>query len=65
MDSGVLAYLDENYQFTEHRDMSPPDIEGHAKWDNVKLAYGSGVYAIYYNGDHPLYGAISGTEMPI
>ncbi|MGY3356433.1 hypothetical protein ACVWZK_003096 [Bradyrhizobium sp. GM0.4] len=32
---------------------------------DVKPAYGSGVYAIYYNGDHPLYGAISGTETPI
>jgi Eco29kI restriction endonuclease len=31
----------------------------------VKPAYGSGVYAIYYRGDHPLYAAISGTETPI
>lgn len=31
----------------------------------VKPAYGSGVYAIYYVGDHPLYARISGTETPI
>lgn len=31
----------------------------------VEPAYGSGVYAIYYEGDHPLYQAISGTETPI
>lgn len=31
----------------------------------VKPAYGSGVYAIYYTGDHPLYARISGTETPI
>ncbi|WP_375312848.1 Eco29kI family restriction endonuclease [Bradyrhizobium sp. A5] len=31
----------------------------------VKRAYGSGVYAIYYRGDHPLYAAISKTETPI
>jgi hypothetical protein len=33
--------------------------------DAVKPAYGSGVYAIYYTGDHPLYQRISGTETPI
>jgi hypothetical protein len=27
--------------------------------------YGSGVYALYYNGDHPLYRPLSGTETPI
>ncbi len=27
--------------------------------------YGSGVYAIYYRGDFPVYAAISGTETPI
>ena len=32
---------------------------------DVKPAYGSGVYAIYYRGEHPLYNAISGTETPI
>lgn len=32
---------------------------------NVRLAYGSGVYAIYYCGDHPLYADISGSETPI
>jgi hypothetical protein len=31
----------------------------------VKPAYGSGVYAIYYTGDHPLYARISRTETPI
>ncbi len=31
----------------------------------IKSAYGSGVYAIYYNGDNPLYSGISGTETPI
>ncbi len=38
--------------------------------DKVPLAriartYGSGVYAIYYHGDHPAYAAVSGTETPI
>jgi hypothetical protein len=32
---------------------------------DVYPAYGSGVYAIYYHGDHPLYTAISGSETPI
>lgn len=27
--------------------------------------YGSGIYAIYYKGQHPLYAPISGTETPI
>jgi hypothetical protein len=31
----------------------------------IKSAYGSGVYAIYYTGAHPLYAGISGTETPI
>jgi Eco29kI restriction endonuclease len=31
----------------------------------VEQAYGSGVYAIYYLGKHPLYQGISGTETPI
>ena len=31
----------------------------------VHDAYGSGIYAIYYMGDHPFYAAISGTETPI
>lgn len=31
----------------------------------VRPAYGSGVYAIYYTGDHPLYARISNTETPI
>lgn len=32
---------------------------------DVRPTYGSGVYAIYYRGDHPLYGGISGSETPI
>lgn len=32
---------------------------------DVKPAYGAGVYAIYYDGDHPFYRGISGTETPI
>lgn len=32
---------------------------------SIKPAYGSGVYAIYYEGHHPLYARISGTETPI
>ena len=31
----------------------------------VRPSYGSGVYAIYYEGAHPLYQGISGTETPI
>jgi len=31
----------------------------------ISPSYGSGVYAIYYTGDHPLYAAISNTETPI
>ena len=31
----------------------------------IEQTYGSGVYAIYYHGGHPLYAAISGTETPI
>lgn len=31
----------------------------------IQQAYGSGVYAIYYRGDHPLYRAISASETPI
>lgn len=32
---------------------------------DVRPAYGSGVYAIYYQGDHPLYAGIAGSETPI
>jgi hypothetical protein len=32
---------------------------------SIKPSYGSGVYAIYYEGDHPFYRAISGSETPI
>lgn len=31
----------------------------------IARTYGSGVYAIYYRGDHPLYAPVSGTETPI
>jgi len=31
----------------------------------VRPAYGSGVYAIYYRGNHPLYRGISASETPI
>ena len=31
----------------------------------VTDSYGSGIFAIYYVGDHPFYAAISGTETPI
>lgn len=33
--------------------------------DLISRSYGAGVYAIYYNGDHPVYAPISGTETPI
>jgi hypothetical protein len=33
--------------------------------NDVHQAYGSGVYAIYYNGNHPLYKDIAGSETPI
>lgn len=32
---------------------------------DIQPAYGSGVYAIYYRGDHPLYAGIAGSETPI
>jgi hypothetical protein len=32
---------------------------------SIQPSYGSGVYAIYYEGNHPLYRAISGSETPI
>ncbi|WP_374368609.1 Eco29kI family restriction endonuclease [Dongia sp.] len=32
---------------------------------DVGPAYGSGVYAIYYRGPHPLYAGIAGSETPI
>jgi hypothetical protein len=31
----------------------------------IARTYGSGVYAIYYTGDHPAYAQVSGTETPI
>lgn len=33
--------------------------------NQVARTYGSGVYAIYYQGDHPAYAPVSGTETPI
>ena len=33
--------------------------------NQITPTYGSGVYAIYYEGDHPFYAAISGTETPM
>ena len=33
--------------------------------DRIARTYGSGVYAIYYQGDHPAYASVSGTETPI
>lgn len=33
--------------------------------DRIARTYGSGVYAIYYQGDHPAYAPVSGTETPI
>ncbi|HKY81973.1 hypothetical protein AI27_00955 [Sphingomonas sp. BHC-A] len=32
---------------------------------DIRSSYGSGVYAIYYSGDHPLYAGISRSETPI
>lgn len=57
-------------------DPADPDTAGHLvalaliAQDRVPLGrvartYGSGVYAIYYRGDHPLYATVSGTETPI
>lgn len=31
----------------------------------IARTYGSGVYAIYYHGDHPAYAPVSGTETPL
>lgn len=35
------------------------------RMDKVARTYGSGVYAIYYVGEHPLYSAVSETETPV
>ena len=35
------------------------------KMGSLQKFYGAGVYAIYYNGGHPLYAPISGSETPI
>ncbi len=32
---------------------------------DIRSSYGSGVYAIYYRGDHPLYASITRSETPI
>lgn len=31
----------------------------------IAATYGSGVYAIYYEGDHPAYASVTGTETPL
>ena len=31
----------------------------------IKPTYGSGVYAIYYTGQHPAYAEVAGTETPV
>ena len=36
-----------------------------APLSNVAPAYGSGIFAIYYEGAHPLYAPIAGSETPI
>lgn len=33
--------------------------------DRIARTYGSGVYAIYYRGDHPAYARLAGSETPI
>lgn len=33
--------------------------------DRIARTYGSGVYAIYYHGDHPAYAAVSNSETPL
>jgi len=33
--------------------------------DRIARTYGSGVYAIYYHGDHPAYAAVLGSETPL
>lgn len=33
--------------------------------NDIRSSYGSGVYAIYYTGDHPLYAGITSSETPI
>lgn len=33
--------------------------------NRIARTYGSGVYAIYYTGNHPAYSVVSGTETPI
>lgn len=33
--------------------------------DRIAKTYGSGVYGIYYHGDHPTYAPLAGTETPI
>ncbi len=33
--------------------------------ERIARTYGSGVYAIYYEGDHPAYAPVSGTETPL
>ncbi len=74
--AALLAKLDPIAQPTSVFDPSNPKVVGRfvalamVAQDRHPLAeipkfYGSGVYAIYYNGAFPAYQAISGTETPI
>jgi Eco29kI restriction endonuclease len=74
--TGLLAKLDPIAQPTSVFDPSNPKVVGRfvalamVAQDRHPLAdiprfYGSGVYAIYYNGSFPAYQPISGTETPI
>lgn len=74
--TGLLTKLDPVAQPTSVFDPSNPKVVGRfvalalVAQDRHPLAeipksYGSGVYAIYYNGSFPAYQSISGTETPI
>ena len=78
--SGALAYATKKLDPTRRPvglfDPSDPVLMGRfvamallaqrrEKLSEVKLFYGSGVYAIYYTGDFPEYSNISGSEHPI
>ena len=73
---GVRAVTDPVYMPRASYDPSDPKIVGlmvslaliaqhRAPLADVRPSYGSGVYAIYYEGPHPFYERISGTETPI
>lgn len=74
--SRLTAILDPIREPLELFDPAQPDSAGRlvalalVEQPRLDLArvgkmYGSGVYAIYYEGDHPAYAPISGTETPI